>query len=147
LKIIGGGELKEKLIKLANNLGIAEDTYFTGFIPEYSKMIEEMASSTVFVFPSTIEGFGIALIEAMAAGLPVIAYDLPAYKEFADNGKNAILVKPRDIAQLASEVINVLTDEKLYKFLALNGSKTASNFDWSIITEKVLKLYKAALVS
>ncbi|MFX0067609.1 MAG: glycosyltransferase family 4 protein [Candidatus Hodarchaeota archaeon] len=141
LKIIGSGENRKALEQRAIELGIKDSTSFYGYIPDYKSLIAEMSNSSIFVQPSTIEGFGMVLIEAMAARLPVVAYDLQAYRDFAKHKYNAILIEPKNVEKLAEAIIDVLRDSSLRKKLVDNGYRTACKYDWSRIAEKLLQVY------
>lgn len=84
LRIIGTGPLEKHLKALAKKLGIDSKVEFIGFRNDVPKLLAE---SDVFCFPSRWEGLGLAAIEAAAAGLPVIATDLPALKEVFKSGE------------------------------------------------------------
>ncbi len=75
--IVGDGPERAALEALARDLGLAGAVRFTGFLPRYDDVIAAMKASRVFVLPSTREGFGIAALEAMACGLPVVTVDHP----------------------------------------------------------------------
>jgi glycosyltransferase involved in cell wall biosynthesis len=72
-----------------------------------------LASADVFVFPSLYEGLGGALIEAMAAGLPIVASNLRATREILEPGRNAILVPPESPSHLAAAVLRLLNEDKM----------------------------------
>ena len=75
--VVGDGPERLALERLARDLGLAGAVRFTGFLPRYDDVIAAMKASRVFVLPSTREGFGIAALEAMACGLPVVTVDHP----------------------------------------------------------------------
>ncbi|MHA1410238.1 MAG: glycosyltransferase family 4 protein, partial [Candidatus Odinarchaeia archaeon] len=140
LNIIGSGELLPSLKKLSYKIS-KKDIQFFGYIPDRYKVIKLLSSSTVMVNPSTVEGFGIVLIEGMAAKTPVIAYDLPAYSDFVKNYENAILIPPRDIKTLSKALVNIIQDKSLQKRLIQKGYKTAIKFDWMNIAKLVENEY------
>lgn len=137
-RIIGNGPEKERLIALANKLNL-KNVEFLNFM-NYEDFIAHMKSSKVFVLPSTREGFGIVLLEAMASKTPAIAVksERSAASEII-NGKNGILCS---MDELQENIINVLSNENLRKNLSNAGYEYSKNFDWNIITEEILKVYK-----
>ena len=101
LIIAGDGPLLHELESLASRLGVKDNIIFAGTrrdVPEIISLLD------VFVFPSVWEGFGNALIEAMSAGKPVIASDIPPVKEITDSGACAIFVPPKDPPAIAEAV-------------------------------------------
>jgi glycosyltransferase involved in cell wall biosynthesis len=140
LYVVGEGPERGKLEKLAAELGIKQRVVFTGFVDEHKK-IELLKSSHVLVLPSTTEGFGIVLIESMAAGTPVIAADIPALREVTANGKAGLLFPPRDIKELTMKLGELLTNQNLQRRLIRRGFEQAKKFTWDHIaqeTEKIL---------
>ena len=91
-----------------------------------------LRSSKLFVFPSFEEGWGIAICEAMACGLPVVAYDLPAYK--AAFGGQALVAAPLgDTKKFADEVVILLQNEEKTKSLGKEAEIVVSKYDWDSI--------------
>lgn len=145
LIIVGVGPERDNLEQLVEQLGVEESVTFAGFIKERDDVYSLLKNVDCLVNPSTVEGFGIALLEAMAAGAVPIVYDLPAYSDFVENGNNAIVVEPGDIRGLADSMIQVIGDESLKERLSQNGLQTAKSFSWSQIGKSVLELYRDAI--
>jgi len=140
LYIVGDGPERGKLEKVADVLGIRRKVVFTGFVNE-NKKIKLLKSSHVLVLPSTTEGFGIVLIESMAAGTPVIAADIPALREVTANGRAGLLFTPRNIEELAKKLNELLGNPSLQRELTFRGHQIVRNFTWDHIaqeTERVL---------
>ena len=141
LYVMGEGPEKENLRDLARTLGVENRAFFTGFIDEQRKM-ELLKSSHVLVLPSTVEGFAIVLIEAMAAGTPVIAADIPAVHVSVKDGETGLFFKPRDVDDLRIKLERVLKDKRLRVKLSRNGYELVkSEFSW----DKVVGKFEAAL--
>jgi phosphatidylinositol alpha-mannosyltransferase len=101
------------------------------------------ASADVFVAPATgHESFGYVLVEALAAGLPVVASDIPGYREVIRDGVDGVLVPPADDEALASAISRVLHDPKLAAKLATAGRKRAREFSWDVVTPKIEAIYE-----
>jgi glycosyltransferase involved in cell wall biosynthesis len=95
----------------------------------------------VFVFPSFIEGFGLPMLEAMAAGVPVVAADIPVVREV---GGDAILpFQPTDPAGLASQIRRLESDEHLRSFITAAGSTRVAQFSWDRAARATLELYRS----
>ncbi len=91
------------------------------------------------------ESFGVVLVEAMAAGIPVVASDVPGYDEVVRDGVDGLLVPPDDPAALATATARVLDDPGLARHLRAAGRERAATFDWSVIVERIEALYRRAL--
>jgi phosphatidylinositol alpha-mannosyltransferase len=104
------------------------------------------AACDLYLGPSTGgESFGVVLIEAMAAGLPVVASDTPGYDEVVRDGIDGLLVRPRDADALAVAAGRVLDDPDLAGRLIAAGRDRAGGFDWSIVVERLEDVYRRAL--
>ena len=90
------------------------------------------------------ESFGLVLVEAMAAGLPVVASRIPGYTEVVHDGVEALLVPPEDPAALAAAVTKVLDDPGLAAGLAAAGRDRAATYDWSEVVTRLEGLYGRA---
>ena len=105
-------------------------------IPSYYK------SADICVFPSRHEGFGIVILEAMASGIPVIASDIPSFREIISNGTDGRLFKSQDVDALSKEVIALYHDPYLRKELTHNAFEKVTKYSWEKIAEKYISLYK-----
>ncbi len=100
-------------------------------------------TADVFVSPATgRESFGIVLLEAMAAGAPIVCSDIHGYKGVVRRGEHAILVPPRDVAALTGAIGRVLGDEALRVRMADAGWRRAEEFSWARVTAKVEQYYE-----
>lgn len=104
------------------------------------------AACDLYLGPSTGgESFGIVVVEAMAAGLPVVASDTPGYDEVVTDATDGLLVPPRDVGALAGAAGRVLDDHALAARLAAAGRARAAGFDWSVVIEQIEACYGEAL--
>jgi phosphatidylinositol alpha-mannosyltransferase len=100
------------------------------------------AACDVFVSPAIgQESFGVSLVEAMAAGLPVVASDIAGYREVVRAGVDGLLVRPGDPVALAEEVRRVLKDRGLAERLRQAGRARADGFRWDVVTEQIEGAY------
>jgi phosphatidylinositol alpha-mannosyltransferase len=90
------------------------------------------------------ESFGVVLVEAMAAGLPVVASDIPGYREVIRDGVDGLLVPPQDPEALSGAVARILEDEGLAQRLSAAGRARAGTFDWSVVTGLLEAIYERA---
>ena len=116
-----------------------------GRISEEDKL-DRLARASVFCAPSLRgESFGIVLIEAMAAGVPVVSTNIDGYRNVATDGTNAILVEPGNAQSLASSLARVLTDSRCAEQLAAQGLVRARQFSMDALADHYLDLYQRAL--
>jgi glycosyltransferase involved in cell wall biosynthesis len=87
-------------------------------------------AADVLAFPSEREGFGLVVLEAQAAGLPVVASDLPVLREFLTPGRDCLMVPPGDPGPLAAALVTAATDGPTRARLASAGRRTAARFTW-----------------
>jgi glycosyltransferase involved in cell wall biosynthesis len=110
-----------------------------GRVPD-SELRALYASATVFAFPSLHEGFGLPVLEAMVAGVPVVASDIPAIREVA--GDAAVLVPPGDADAWSEALSRVLESPTLQAELAGAGRRRAAVFSWARTAEATLGVYR-----
>jgi glycosyltransferase involved in cell wall biosynthesis len=136
LFVIGEGPERENLKNLARNLGIENKVFFMGFVGEHRK-IELLKSAHVLALPSTVEGFAIVLIEAMAAGTPVIAADIPAVHMSVKDEVTGLFFRPRNVDELKAKLERLLTDSVLWTKLSRNGYELVrEKFSWEKIANE-----------
>lgn len=102
-------------------------------------------AADVFVFPSTYEGFGMPVLEAMAAGVPVICVRASSLPEVA--GDAALLVNPREVGEMANALTRVLTDDALRDELRARGLARARQFTWERTARETLAVYENGCIS
>jgi phosphatidyl-myo-inositol alpha-mannosyltransferase len=109
-------------------------------IPSYHAACDVFVSAAVGQ-----ESFGIALVEAMAAGLPVVATDIPGYREVVTDGVEGSLVPPRDPEALAAGLVRILQDQGLAERLGRAGRERARSYDWPSVVDRLEELYGRAV--
>jgi len=125
LLIVGGGILEEELISLSHELDIHQRVIFLG---ERSDVPQLLKTSDCFVLPSRYEGLGIVMLEAMAAGLPVIVSDFPARKEVVKDGENALVFEREKSDSLGALLCRIKDDPDLRESLIANAQKSIESF-------------------
>ncbi len=141
--IVGDGPDREALEDLAAELGIAERVTFTGELP-FSDVINYLKAADIFGFASVTETQGLVTLEAMAAGLPVVAVDASGTRDIVDNGKQGFLV-PNDADALANPIsIFFESPARIRKFRA-HALKRAKTFDVASCAKQLVDVYKHAI--
>ncbi len=131
--IIGKGEEGPRLQKLANALGVTDRVKFVGFIP-YEQIPEYHSICDIFIRPSRSEGFGNAFIEAMAAGLPVIATPVGGIVDFIDDKETGLFCPPNSPQGVSSAVMTLLGDNSLRERLIVQGrARVVERYNWDHI--------------
>ena len=120
--------------------GLADAVAFTDYVP-LGDLPALYAGATCFVFPSLYEGFGLPVLEAMAAGAPVVAARAGSIPEVA--GDAALLVDARVPGELATAIEAVLTDGALRERLVARGRARAAQFEWNTVARRTLAVYDA----
>ncbi|MFH1671178.1 MAG: glycosyltransferase family 1 protein, partial [Candidatus Portnoybacteria bacterium] len=118
--------------KIRNN-----DIVETGYIDETQKQ-QLLSNAELFIFPSFYEGFGFPILEAQAAGCPVITSNISSMPEVA--GEGAILVEPENIEQICQMMHKVISDQELRKRLIKKGKENARRFIWQKCAQRTLKV-------
>jgi phosphatidylinositol alpha-mannosyltransferase len=111
-----------------------------GRLPQYHAAADALVSPAVGQ-----ESFGIVLVEAMAAGLPVVATDIPGYREVVDDGVEGLLVPPGDPVALEAALRRVLEDEELAKSLGEAGRARARRYSWDVVGPEIEAVYAEVL--
>lgn len=139
--LVGEGELLDNIIDKAKSLQISKDIIFTGYRRDIENILK---SSDIFVLPSNNEAFGLSIIEAMAAGLPVITTDSGGTREIINKSlNNGILIEYGDKQKLAEGLVSLLQDTKLREQYITNGYKVLrENFNLEKTIEETYNLYK-----
>ncbi|MGE5278411.1 MAG: glycosyltransferase family 4 protein [Acidobacteriota bacterium] len=138
LRVVGTGPELPALERLAGELGLRDRAAFLGHVP-FERLAEEYRGADVFCLPSLQEGFGIVFLEAMAAGLPVVACRAAAVPEVVADGECGILVPPGDVRALASALDRLLGDGALRRRLGAAGRRRAARYDAPVVAGRFLE--------
>ncbi len=146
-RLVLAGEADEpateaRLRSLAAELGVAQAVHFAGFVADVPALY---AAADLVVAPSRWEGFGLALVEAMAAGRPIVATRAGAIPEVVAEGETALLVAPGDPAALAEAVAGLLADPVALAELGRRGRERARRFSWERAGHALDTLYRHTL--
>jgi len=123
-------------------LELGRDVVEVGTVPD-DDMPSWYRAADALAFPSVKEGFGLAVLEAMSAGVPVVTSDLPVFREYLVPGRDALLVPVGDVDALAGALLAALTDEPLRESLVAAGRDLVRRFSWTESARRHLELYAA----
>lgn len=143
---LGLGPETTKLKELAGILGLIPRIRFLGYVPDLSgeKLPRIYQEADILVHPSLEEGFGMVLVEAMASGVPVVAFRSGAIPEVV--GDAGVLVPPRNVPELAGAIRDVLTDTGLRDSLAERGrARVEALFSWDSVAQRTVEVYEEAI--
>ncbi len=124
LVIVGDGSLRKGYERLARRLGIGASVLFTG---QGSDIKPFLARAGVYAQPSRFEGWGLAVIEAAAAGMPIVMSDVGCAGEIIKDGESGLVVPPGDSKVLATALLKVLSDAALAKTLGSAAKQAVAN--------------------
>lgn len=144
LLIAGPGEPADELKKLSPS-DRASVTVLGMVAPEDKASV--LASGTIYVAPNTGgESFGIVLLEAMAAGVPVVASDLDAFKRVLDFGRAGLTFENENSDDLAKVVCDLLANPGVREKLSAQGVIRAAEFDWAVVAQRIVNVYESVRV-
>jgi glycosyltransferase involved in cell wall biosynthesis len=143
LVLVGSyGWMYEKLLKQINNLDLEGMIYFTGYVSQEDLPLVYNLSS-LFVYPTIYEGFGLPVLEAMACGVPVITTDVSSLPEIV--GEAGMLVPVNDVEALYGAMIAVLGDEDLRRKMINKGMQRAAKFTWEQTAKLTFQVYQQVM--
>jgi glycosyltransferase involved in cell wall biosynthesis len=141
--LVGDGPLRPQMEDKAEALGLSDSIIFTGIRHDVQKIL---ALLDLFVLPSLWEGLPVALLEAMAAGLPVVATAAGGTPEAVVDGTTGLLVPPRDPLALAKAITRLLNDPELRRQMGQAGQKRViEHFSVERMVEQTQNLYEHLL--
>jgi glycosyltransferase involved in cell wall biosynthesis len=144
LVIAGSGREEDNLSRQIKDLTIINSVFMVGKLSK-EKIAQLMAAADVFVLPSKGESFGLSLLEASAAGVPVVCSNAGGVPEIFQDGFNALLYPPGDDNAMAKAIICLIQDKELAKKISANSVETASKFTWEMTAERTLQVYEEVL--
>ena len=141
--LVGDGTLKESFIRLSKKLNVFKNMLFLGFRPDIPELL---AITDIAVLPSLSEGFPNVVLEAMAAGKPVVASAVGGILEIVLNNETGFLIPPADSDALAEKIITLLQDEALCTVMGIAGyQRVAALFSIDQMVRNTECLYEALI--
>ncbi|MEP7151828.1 MAG: glycosyltransferase family 4 protein, partial [Nitrospira sp.] len=145
LMFVGTGDAEAQLRALADSLQVAEAVTFKGFVSR-EQMPTLYREADVFVLPSQQEGMSIALLEAMASGLPVIVTDTGGTAELVTQGQNGEIVPWSDVHALTRALHNLLNAETLRRQMGAESRRRALQFGWPVLATRYIELCERVML-
>lgn len=135
----GDGDI-EQAKQIVQSKSIEDNVVFRGWVG-FSEKISDLKNAQIFVLPTYAEGLPIAILEAMASGLPILSTKIPAI-EAIDLGPAAVLVSPGDVSGIENSLIRLLSNESLRKKMGKSARELAvKKFSNEVISKKLVSLY------
>lgn len=141
LYIIGSGTMENDMFELAKEMKIDEHVMFLGQLSQY-EIHSVLKDIDICVFASRYEGFGIAILEAMAAGKCVIASNIGGIKDIIKHFENGLLIQPDDSNALAEMLLLTHSNNCLRIKLSQNALKSSKKYNWDLVVEEYIRLYR-----
>jgi len=144
LIVVGPGNPDKESYRILSSQNL-QDVEFVGRV-SYEDLPRYYASADIFCSPATgAESFGIVLLEAMAAGKPVVASDIEGFRGVMTDGEQGLLVPKKDSDALANALGKLAQDSELRSKLGSQGNKTAEDYRWEVVAGRVENYYKTCL--
>lgn len=142
LFICGDGQCLDELKEKAKKLGICKQVHFLGFRKDVEKLC---GAADLFLFASRQEGLPVAVMEAMACGLPIIASDIRGNTDLIDNGKGGYLVHPMDAQGFAKAIISVINNRKKTKRMKDYNFTKIKEYSKEKVIKQMAELYRTIM--
>jgi phosphatidyl-myo-inositol alpha-mannosyltransferase len=145
LVVVGGdGGLRSVCELYVERNGLA-DVVFTGYVPDDAKP-RYFRTADIYCAPNTGgESMGIVLLEALAAGVPIVASRIEGFSEVLTEGHEGLLVTPRDSEALAMGLKRLLSDQALRRKMGHNAQLTARRYDWESVSKRIIDYYRECI--
>ena len=138
LDVVGGGDEYQSLLELTNKLGLNPYVHFLGGV-DHREVLDLIGSYDLLIATSAHEGLGISLIEALGAGIPVVASEIPAFKEVENIGGGVLFIDPELEELSAKRIAEAIREEKLQ---TANVELIRNSFRSEKFADKIMGLYK-----
>jgi len=140
LLIIGIGPEKKSLEMMVKKLHLEHFVKFIGDIA-YTEIPKYLVQADVFALPSVSEGFPNVILEAMAAGLPIVSTNIGGLSEIIHNEENGYLVEPKNSEQLAYKILEILKNPEIGHIMSLNNMEKVKEYSWESVIESLENIY------
>lgn len=142
LVIVGDGPMRGRMQRYISRHRLQDSVRLTGRLPR-DEVLDELLASSVYVAPAPKESFGLAALEARAAGLPVVAHRRSGVGEFVRDRVDGLLVA--DDVEMTVALAELVTDAELHERIAGHNRRVAPPFDWATVQDRTMDLYLEAV--
>jgi glycosyltransferase involved in cell wall biosynthesis len=139
LVVVGDGNYKKNLISLTGKLGLEQNIIFPGYV--FKNIEYYYNSADLFALPSFSEGYPLVLLEASAAGLPLVVSDLECLKAIVHDGENGLITVTGDEHDLAEKILTLLNDEKKCQLMGRQAKKQIKHLSWESVSSQTEEIY------
>jgi 1,2-diacylglycerol 3-alpha-glucosyltransferase len=146
LMIVGDGPERENLEDRVKHMGIKDRVHFTGFVP-YEQLPSHYGIADAFLTASVTEVHPLSVIEAMAAGLPVLGIESPGVGDTVEDGVTGFLIPDVELAAYTAKLVRLATDHESRKRMGKKAAETAQMYAIENTTEMMVKRYERVLAS
>ena len=140
LSILGGGDELNKMETKIKSLGIEKQVRLLGYT---DKVEEELEKATFYVHSATYEPFGLAIVEGLAAGLPVICLDGRGNREFIENDRNGFLFYDINPEKFADKIIEYINNPNQYQKMSAYAKEVAKRYDIKNYVDRLIEIYNS----
>jgi glycosyltransferase involved in cell wall biosynthesis len=144
LTLIGDGEKRQFVQNKISRKNLGENISLIGITDKVEDYLEK---SYLYVHASLVENFGLVLLEAMAAGLPVICLDGGGNRELIQDSKNGYIFKKQEAELFAERIASLWLNKQLYQEMSANAQQFAKQYDIKEYVDKLIDIYKELLVN
>ena len=137
--VCGQGKLEKYLKDLSRKLGVDRQVHLLGYRKD---IIEICKASDLFVFPSLREGLGMAALEAMVCGLPIVTSNVHGIVDYSDDRVTGFACSPKNIKQLSTSIVNIKCDSELYNITSRNNPLIVKRYDFKYVMNKLILIYQ-----
>ncbi|HZD42656.1 MAG TPA: glycosyltransferase family 4 protein [Methanomicrobiales archaeon] len=145
LVVLGDGMLRSRMEEHADALGVGRDVFFCGYVQDKRVKSLYYASSDIFCLPSITECLPLVILEAMAAGLPVVASRVGGIPDLIESGKNGILVPPSEPSSLVESLLYLLENEEVRSRFGAENRRRVLPYSWESVAERTESVYAEVL--
>jgi L-malate glycosyltransferase len=146
LTMAGSGSLTDELRQLTKTLGLERRVSFPGFI-DHQRALSYIAGHDIMIMPSQVEeGFGVAALEALAVGVPVVAANSGGVSEIVDDNQSGFLVNPANLDELADAMAKLIADKQMRQRFGEHGRRrVAERYNWKDNLDEMEAIYNGLL--
>ena len=141
IDIVGDGPYRAQLQKMVKDLKIEKYVHFSGSV-DYADLPDKYRQADIFALCSSAEGMPLVVLEAMGAGLPIVASKVQGIEDLVAVGQNGALVEPGNIEQITDQLTNLINQPDQRRRMGETSVSRVQRYDWKNIAEAYLQIYQ-----